>query len=185
MRTCIAFATLSALALSVPTAHAQTAGSAPSGDAAAAKAVLRQYQQAVEKLDTTGTHRLFTADSQVFESGGVEGTFKHYAAHHLGPELREFSAFTFSDYQATVTVDGSYAFATETYTYTITLKKAPQDKEAKAPKLPDSDDIVKGVMLTRGGAVVHPNFVPSQAACSTIILPLQCRLLCLPVLCQS
>ncbi|UYZ61340.1 YybH family protein [Hymenobacter latericus] len=133
MRTCIAFAALSALALSVPTAHAQTAGSAPSGDAAAAKAVLRQYQQAVEKLDTTGTHRLFTADSQVFESGGVEGTFKHYAAHHLGPELREFSAFTFSDYQATVTVDGSYAFATETYTYTITLKKAPQDKEAKAP----------------------------------------------------
>ena len=38
------------------------------------------------------------------------------------------------------------------------------DKEAQAPKLPDSDDIVKGVMLTRGGAVVHPNFLPSQAA---------------------
>ena len=30
------------------------------------------------------------------------------------------------------------------------------DKEAKAPKLPENDDIVKGVMLTRGGAVVHP-----------------------------
>lgn len=38
------------------------------------------------------------------------------------------------------------------------------DKEAKAPKLPESDDIVKGVMLTRGGAVVHPNFLPSAAA---------------------
>ncbi|MBN8902848.1 MAG: Re/Si-specific NAD(P)(+) transhydrogenase subunit alpha, partial [Rhodospirillales bacterium] len=34
------------------------------------------------------------------------------------------------------------------------------DKEAKAPKLPEGDDIVKGVMLTRGGAVVHPNFLP-------------------------
>ncbi len=33
-----------------------------------------------------------------------------------------------------------------------------------APKLPDSDDIVKGVLLTRGGAVVHPQFLPSQAA---------------------
>src|ERR1700722_16349163 len=38
------------------------------------------------------------------------------------------------------------------------------DKEAKAPKLPDADDIVKGVLLTRGGAVVHPQFLPSQAA---------------------
>jgi H+-translocating NAD(P) transhydrogenase subunit alpha len=38
------------------------------------------------------------------------------------------------------------------------------DKDAKAPKLPEGDDIVKGVMLTRGGAVVHPNFLPSQAA---------------------
>ena len=38
------------------------------------------------------------------------------------------------------------------------------DKEAKAPKLPDGDDIVKGVMLTRGGAVVHPQFLPPQAA---------------------
>jgi NAD(P) transhydrogenase subunit alpha len=38
------------------------------------------------------------------------------------------------------------------------------DKEQKAPKLPETDDIVKGVMLARGGAVVHPNFLPSQAA---------------------
>ncbi|MGE4045215.1 MAG: Re/Si-specific NAD(P)(+) transhydrogenase subunit alpha [Acetobacteraceae bacterium] len=38
------------------------------------------------------------------------------------------------------------------------------DKEAKAPKLPETDDIVKGVMLTRGGAVVHPSFLPSKAA---------------------
>jgi H+-translocating NAD(P) transhydrogenase subunit alpha len=38
------------------------------------------------------------------------------------------------------------------------------DKDAKAPKLPEGDDIVKGVMLTRGGAVVHPSFLPSQAA---------------------
>ncbi|HEV7268660.1 MAG TPA: Re/Si-specific NAD(P)(+) transhydrogenase subunit alpha [Falsiroseomonas sp.] len=31
------------------------------------------------------------------------------------------------------------------------------DKDAKAPKLPEDDDIVKGVALTRGGAVVHPS----------------------------
>jgi len=38
------------------------------------------------------------------------------------------------------------------------------DKEAKAPKLPEEDDIVKGVAVTRGGAVVHPNFAPAKAA---------------------
>jgi NAD(P) transhydrogenase subunit alpha len=38
------------------------------------------------------------------------------------------------------------------------------DKEAGAPKLPADDDIVKGVLLTRGGAVVHPNFQPQAAA---------------------
>src|ERR1700761_499679 len=38
------------------------------------------------------------------------------------------------------------------------------DKDANSPKLPETDDIVKGVMLTRGGAVVHPNFLPQQAA---------------------
>ena len=38
------------------------------------------------------------------------------------------------------------------------------DKDAGAPKLPETDDIIKGVMLTRGGAIVHPSFLPSQAA---------------------
>ena len=38
------------------------------------------------------------------------------------------------------------------------------DKEQKAPRLPAEDDIVKGVLLTRGGAVVHPDFLPRQAA---------------------
>jgi NAD(P) transhydrogenase subunit alpha len=38
------------------------------------------------------------------------------------------------------------------------------DKEAKAPKLPADDVIVQGVMLTRGGQVVHAQFQPAQAA---------------------
>jgi len=38
------------------------------------------------------------------------------------------------------------------------------DKEARAPKLPDGDAIVAGVLLTRGGAVVHPQFAPAKAA---------------------
>jgi NAD(P) transhydrogenase subunit alpha len=38
------------------------------------------------------------------------------------------------------------------------------DKEAKAPKLVAEDEIVKGVLLTRGGAVVHPSLATAQAA---------------------
>jgi NAD(P) transhydrogenase subunit alpha len=38
------------------------------------------------------------------------------------------------------------------------------DKDSKLPKLPEGDDIVKGVMLTRGGAVVHAAFQPAAAA---------------------
>jgi len=38
------------------------------------------------------------------------------------------------------------------------------DKDAKAPRLPAEDEIVKGVLLTRGGAVIHPLLAPAKAA---------------------
>jgi H+-translocating NAD(P) transhydrogenase subunit alpha len=38
------------------------------------------------------------------------------------------------------------------------------DKDAKAPKLPETDEIIRGAMLTRGGAVVHERFKPAGAA---------------------
>jgi NAD(P) transhydrogenase subunit alpha len=38
------------------------------------------------------------------------------------------------------------------------------DKETKAPKLVETDDIIKGVLLTKGGQIVHPNFQPAAAA---------------------
>jgi ketosteroid isomerase-like protein len=95
-------------------------------DEVAVRQVLGRYQQAVEKLDTTGTDRLFAPNSVVLETGSKEGTYRHYAAHHLAPELKEFSSFKYGDYEVDVTVDGPYAFATETYTYTIGLKKDPK-----------------------------------------------------------
>ncbi|MDJ0388683.1 Re/Si-specific NAD(P)(+) transhydrogenase subunit alpha [Roseomonas sp. E05] len=38
------------------------------------------------------------------------------------------------------------------------------DKEAGAPKLPQEDEIVRGVTLARGGAVVHPMLAQAPAA---------------------
>jgi NAD(P) transhydrogenase subunit alpha len=59
-----------------------------------------------------------------------------------------------------ISVASSALYARNLLTFLTTF----WDKDSKAPSLPESDDIVKGVMLTRGGAVVHPNFMPSQAA---------------------
>ena len=87
------------------------------------KEVMWSYNQGIEALSTDGLSDLFAEDSQVFESGGSEGTFQHYLEHHLGPELKEFKSFKFSDYDIEVTLDPPYAFITETYNYAIILTK--------------------------------------------------------------
>lgn len=91
-------------------------------EAAAVRAVLSSYKAAIEKLDATGTERLFTADSRVFETGGVEGSYSEYLGHHLEPELKEFKTFRFSDYKVDVRFEGPVAVATESYKYRIEPK---------------------------------------------------------------
>ena len=46
----------------------------------------------------------------------------------------------------------------------LTFLNAFWDKAEKKPAFPEDDDIIKGVMLTRGGHVIHANFQPAQAA---------------------
>ena len=59
-----------------------------------------------------------------------------------------------------IPVAASALYARNLFTFLSTF----WDKETKAPKLPEADDIGRGVMLTRGGAVVHPSFLPARAA---------------------
>lgn len=92
-------------------------------DAAEVKAVLAAYKDGLEKLDVAQLTPHFTADSQVFESTGVEGTFAHYLEHHIGPELAEFKEFSFRDYAVEVRIELPFAFTTETYIYRIVLKE--------------------------------------------------------------
>jgi ketosteroid isomerase-like protein len=89
----------------------------------AVKQVLNNYKKAIEKLDTAGVVNLFVKDCKVYEQAKDEGTIGHYLEHHLGPELKAFRSFTFSDYKVEVTLAGNYAFSTETYLYTIVLAK--------------------------------------------------------------
>ena len=85
------------------------------------KGVLSSYWKALEALNIDNTEQLFTENSAIFESGGVEGTYVHYVEHHLGPELKAFKSFELDDYTVDVNVDLPYAFATETYVYRIVL----------------------------------------------------------------
>lgn len=101
---------------------AQETGGRPT-DTAAVRSVLSQYKSAIERLDAKGTTTLFTGDSQVFENGGVEGSYNNYLAKHLGPELEHFKSFKFSDYRVDVRFEGPIALTTETYNYRIETEK--------------------------------------------------------------
>ena len=109
--------------VSVATIFFTVAAFSQTNDTEAVKKVLNSYKKAIEKLDTTGVVNLFVKDSKVFEQAKDEGTISHYLEHHLGPELKDFKSFTFSDYKVMVTVTGAYAFSTETYIYTIVPTK--------------------------------------------------------------
>jgi uncharacterized protein (TIGR02246 family) len=109
-----------ALLLAAPSpAHAQNRAA----DRRAVEAVLSQYVRAIEKLDASGTESLFAADSAIFETGGSEGTYANYLAHHLRPELSHFKSFKFSDYEVTIRFEGSVAIASETYRFRIEPKQ--------------------------------------------------------------
>ncbi len=66
----------------------------------------------------------------------------------------------YANWPARITVAASALYARNLLTFLTTF----WDKDTSAPKLPETDDIVKGVMLTRGGTIVHANFRPAQAA---------------------
>jgi NAD(P) transhydrogenase subunit alpha len=59
-----------------------------------------------------------------------------------------------------ISVAASALYAKNLLTFLTTF----WDKAASAPRLPEDDAIIKGVMLTRGGAVVHAQFAAPVAA---------------------
>jgi NAD(P) transhydrogenase subunit alpha len=66
----------------------------------------------------------------------------------------------FHNWPSRIAVAASQLYARNLLTYLSTF----WDKEAGQPKLPEGDEIVRGTLLTSGGAVVHPQFQPAQAA---------------------
>lgn len=89
----------------------------------AVKATLASYKTAIEKLDTTGTGKLFVKKSIIVESGSIEGSYQEYIHHHLGPELNDFKSFKFNNYKINVQLIGEVAITTESYEYEIVARK--------------------------------------------------------------
>jgi H+-translocating NAD(P) transhydrogenase subunit alpha len=58
-----------------------------------------------------------------------------------------------------IAVAASQLYARNLLTFLTTF----WDKDTKAPKLVETDDVIKGVLLTRGGRVIHPNFLTPAA----------------------
>jgi NAD(P) transhydrogenase subunit alpha len=73
----------------------------------------------------------------------------------------------YRNWPARIAVAASALYARNLLTFLTTF----WDKEAGAPKLTETDDIIKGVLLTRGGQVVHPNFAAAVPAADTPVVP--------------
>jgi len=117
--------------------------------------VMKSYKDAIQNLTTDGTFELFTPDATVFEQGKVEGTYKDYINHHLGPELGHFKSFIFSDYNIDITVNLPYAFATENYLYTIVLKG--DESKGKQERTIESKGVATSVLKKINGEfkIIH------------------------------
>lgn len=66
----------------------------------------------------------------------------------------------YSNWPGRIPAASSQLYARNLLTFLTTF----WDKDASVPKLPAEDEIVRGVALTRGGQVVHPNLTPAPAA---------------------
>ena len=137
----VALLTTSAHAQAPAAAHAHAhdpahaPGRASTADEAQVRTVVTAYKDAMERMDVSQTLALFWADSEIFENGGVEGSFAYYLEHHLGPEFADLAGFDFRNHEMKVEVDGDTAFVSETYTYHITFKdsaRAPIERRGTA-----------------------------------------------------
>ena len=91
------------------------------------------------------------------DSGGNCAATQAGEAHVTGNGV---TVLGWRNWPGRIAVAASNLYARNLFTFLSTF----WDKEAGAPRLPAEDDIVKGVLLTRDGAVVHPQFAPQPSA---------------------
>ena len=89
----------------------------------AVAALINDYKMATEKLDTTGTAKLFSHNAQVIETGSREGNYLNYEQNHIGAEFKEFQSFAYNNYELEISIQYPMAIAIESYGYEIKTKE--------------------------------------------------------------
>lgn len=90
------FAGIALAAALVTPLHANA--QAHAADEQQVRVVVEAYKDAIERMDVSQTSTLFWPDSEIFENGGVEGSFAYYLEHHLGLEFADLSGFDFRNH---------------------------------------------------------------------------------------
>ncbi len=80
-------------------------------------ATVEAYHRAFEQRDLEALRPLFDPDLLVFEAGGIDRGRDAYLGHHLGPELKELSAWKTSGMAMQAHVLGDLAYVTCAFTY--------------------------------------------------------------------
>jgi ketosteroid isomerase-like protein len=86
--------------------------------------VARSYFKAMDSKDLDAAEALFAKTSSIFETGGNEGDWKQYRAHHIGAELDSIKTFetTLGDPEDEISSDGAMAFVAWPIEYHIILQ---------------------------------------------------------------
>lgn len=86
--------------------------------------VARRYFQAMDRKDLEAAEALFAQKSSIFESGGEEGDWAHYRAHHIGAELDAIERFetTLGKPEEEISADGAMAFVAWPIEYHMALR---------------------------------------------------------------
>lgn len=86
--------------------------------------IARSYFEAMDRKDLDAAEALFAKKSSVFESGGDEGDWAHYRAHHIGAELDAIVRFetTLGKPEEEISADGAMAFVAWPIEYHIALR---------------------------------------------------------------
>lgn len=80
-------------------------------------AIVEAYHRAFEQRNLEALRALFDPDLLVFEAGGIDRGRDAYLGHHLGPELKELSAWKTSGMVQQVHVVGDLAYVTCAFSY--------------------------------------------------------------------
>ncbi|MEK7330972.1 MAG: nuclear transport factor 2 family protein, partial [Candidatus Eisenbacteria bacterium] len=86
--------------------------------------VARAYLAAKDARDLAAAESLFADPSTIFETGAVEGAWKNYREHHIGPEIAGIDTFrtALGEPEVDRSADSTMAFVAWPIEYRIRLK---------------------------------------------------------------